>query len=81
MIPILTFLINQQTSALYISHNMTDTIDMKNCVCVKYRVTYTSLIVFNFVKFAKLIRGPGKLLSLSRPVCSVYSLIPLHSVS
>lgn len=51
---------------------MTDTINMKNCV--KYRVTYTSLTVFNFVKFAKLIRGPGKLLSLSRPAYSVYSL-------
>ena len=73
MISILTFLINQQTSALYISHNMTYTIDMKNCV--KYRVTYTSLTVFfNFVKFTKLIRGPGKLLSLSGPACSVYSL-------
>lgn len=74
MIPILTFLINQQTSGLYISHNMTYTMDMKDCI--KYRSTYTSLTVFfSFVKFAKLIvRGPGKLLSFSRPACSVYSL-------
>ena len=52
---------------------MTYTIYMKDCV--KYRVTYTSLTVFfNFVKFAKLVRGSGKLLSLSRPACSVYSI-------
>lgn len=43
--------------------------------CRKYRATSTSLPTFFHFKFADLpFRDPGKLLSLSKPACSVYCL-------
>lgn len=74
MILISTSLINQQTSGLYISHNMTHTMDMKDFISIELPELpfLPSFILLSLLNLPG--RDPEKLLSLSRPACSVYSL-------